>query len=249
MLERLDARGAPAEVRLLGADLPEPGRGDDVARAAAAAGRAGALARAARGRGQPLRPAALRRRAAAAALPARRRRLRHLHRHLLEDPLPGHPPRLGGGAAAGDGEGRARQAGRRPLHLDPDPVLRPRVLRRGPLARVHREPGRDLPRAPRRDGRGARAPLPGRRRPGPSRRAASSSGPPCPTTSTPATCWRKALRENVAFVPGAGRLRRRAAAATRCGSTSPAGSEEEIREGIRRIGKVDRASRSSSTAP
>ena len=85
-------------------------------------------------RGQPLRPAALRRRAAAAALPARRRRLRHLHRHLLEDPLPRHPPRLGGGAAAGDGEDRARQAGGRPLHLDPDPVLRPRVLRRRPLA-------------------------------------------------------------------------------------------------------------------
>ena len=116
-------------------------------RAAAAPGRAGPLARDAGRRGQPLRPAALRRRAAAAALPARRRRLRHLHRHLLEDPLPRDPPRLGGGAAAGDGEDRARQAGRRPLHLDPDPVLRARVLRRRPLARVRREPDRDLPAA------------------------------------------------------------------------------------------------------
>ena len=35
-------RRAAAEVHLLGAELPEPGRGDDVARAAAAAGRAGA---------------------------------------------------------------------------------------------------------------------------------------------------------------------------------------------------------------
>ena len=35
-------RGAAAQIRLLGADLPEPGRGDDVAGAAAAAGRAGA---------------------------------------------------------------------------------------------------------------------------------------------------------------------------------------------------------------
>ena len=67
-------------------------------------------------------------------------------------------------AAAGDGEDRARQAGGRPLHLDPDPVLRPRVLRRGPLARVRRRPGRDLPRPPRRDARGARARTSPRRR-------------------------------------------------------------------------------------
>ena len=48
----------------------------------------------------------------------------------------------------------------------------------------------------------------------------------------------KALRADVAFVPGAGRLRRRARGATRCGSTSPASTTTEIREGIRRIGKV-----------
>ena len=52
------------------------------------------------------------------------------------------------GAASGDGEDRPRQAGRRPLHLDPDPVLRHRVLRRGPVAHVHRRPRRDLPGAP-----------------------------------------------------------------------------------------------------
>ena len=69
-------RRAAAEVHLLGAELPEPRRGDAVGRAPAAAGRAGARARGARRRGQPLRPAALRGRAAAAALPARRRRLR-----------------------------------------------------------------------------------------------------------------------------------------------------------------------------
>ena len=57
-------RGAAAEIRLLGAHLPEPGRGDDVAGAAAAPGRAGPAARDAGGRGQPLWPAALRRRAA-----------------------------------------------------------------------------------------------------------------------------------------------------------------------------------------
>ena len=214
-------RGAAAEVRLLGADLPEPGRGDDVARAAAAAGRAGAAARAAGGRGQPLRAAALRRRAAAAALPARRRRLRHLHRHLLEDPLPRDPARLGGGAAAGDGEDRARQAGRRPLHLDPDPVLRPRVLRRRPLARVRRRPGRDLPRPPRHDARGAARALPRRGDLDRAARAASSSGRPCPSTSTPATCWPRRCATTSPSSP-ARPPTSTSAAATRCGSTSPA---------------------------
>ena len=57
-----------------------------------------ARARAARARGQPLRPAALRGRPAADAALARRRRVRHLPRHVLEDPLARHPPRLGGGA-------------------------------------------------------------------------------------------------------------------------------------------------------
>ncbi len=184
-------RRAPAQIRLLGAELPEPGRGDALAGAPPAPGRAGAAARAARRRGQPLRAAALRRRSAAAALPARRRRLRHLRRHLLEDPLAGNPPGLGGGAAAGDGEDRARQAGRRPLHLDPHPALRPRVLRRRPLARVRRQPGRDLPGSARRDGRARCAITSPPRRPGPSPKAASSSGRPCPTTSTPATCWRR----------------------------------------------------------
>ena len=47
-------------------------------------------------------------------------------------------------AAAGDGEDGARQAGHRPLHLDPDPVLRPRVLRRGPLARLRRRASREI---------------------------------------------------------------------------------------------------------
>ena len=155
-------RGPPAEIHLLGPQLPEPRRGIDVAGATAAAGRARPLTRDAGRRGQPLRAAALRRRAAAAALPARRRRLRHLHRHLLEDPLPRDPARLGGGAAAGDGEGGARQAGGRPLHLDPDPVLRARVLRRRALAGVRREPLRGLPGPARRDDRGADRVLPAR---------------------------------------------------------------------------------------
>ena len=183
------------------------------ARAAAAAGRAGARARDARRRGQPLRPAALRGRAAAAALPARRRRLRHLHRHLLEDPLARDPARLGGGAAAGDGEDRARQAGGRPLHLDPDPVLRPRVLRRGPLARLHRRAWCEIYRG-RRD-----AMLEALERHFPAQ--ATWTEPEgglfiwatLPDYIDTTDLLAKALRENVAFVPGAGRLRRRAAAA------------------------------------
>ena len=87
LLDRLAARWAPAEVHLLGADLPEPGRGHPLGGAPAAPGRAGARARGAGGRGQPVWPAALRGRASAAAVPPRRRRLRDLHRHAVEDPL------------------------------------------------------------------------------------------------------------------------------------------------------------------
>ena len=75
-------------------------------------------------------------------------------------------------------------------------------FREGQLARVHREPGRDLPRAPRRDARGA----------------ATRYFPPQATWTEPegglfiwatlppyidtSDLLAKALRENVAFVPG-----------------------------------------------
>ena len=88
-----------------------------------------ARARAARARGQPVRPAALRGRPAADAALARRRRVRHLPRHVLEDPLAGHPARLGRRAAAGAREDERRQAGRRPVLVVDDAVLRRRVLR------------------------------------------------------------------------------------------------------------------------
>ena len=122
-------RGPAAQVHLLGAELPEPRRGDHVGGAPAAPGRAGARARGPDLRGQPLRAAPLRRRSPADPLQPRRRGLRPLPRHLLEDPLARDPDRLGRGSATRAGEDRARQAGGRPLHLDPDPVLRPRVLR------------------------------------------------------------------------------------------------------------------------
>ena len=125
LLDRARRRGPPAEVHLLGADLPEPGRGDALG-ASGGGGWSRSPASASccvvednpygllRYEGEPRR----------AALLARRRRLRALPRHVLEDPLPRDPARLALRAAAGDGEGRARQAGLRPLHLDPDPVLR-----------------------------------------------------------------------------------------------------------------------------
>ena len=68
-LDRLERR--PAQVHLHGADLPEPGRHDDVARTPAPARRGRPRARAARAGGQPLRPAALRGRPAAAPVRAR----------------------------------------------------------------------------------------------------------------------------------------------------------------------------------
>ena len=128
------ARGTHAQVRLHRSDVPEPCRGHDVARAAAAARPDRRAARAARPRGQPLRAAALLRRPAPAAVRARWRRVRDLPGHVLEDPLARTAPRLDGGAAAGAREAQPRQAGRGPLLLDVRAALRGRVLRPARLA-------------------------------------------------------------------------------------------------------------------
>ena len=139
---------------------------------------------------------------AAAALLARRRRLRPLRRHALEDPLPRDPDRLGLRAAAGDGEARARQGRRRPLHLDPEPVLRPRVLRRGPLARLRRRALADLPRPPRRDARRARRATSRGRRRWSEPEGGLFVWATMPDYIDTTDLLAKALRENVAFVPG-----------------------------------------------
>ena len=97
---RARPRGAPPEVHLLGADLPEPGRRDPRPRSPPPARRDRPRARDPPDRGQPLRPAPLRGRPAADALLARRRRLRPLPGHVLEDPLPRDQGRLGLRAAA-----------------------------------------------------------------------------------------------------------------------------------------------------
>ena len=209
-MDRLDAEGRKPEVHLLGAELPEPGRRDAVAGAPAALGGARAQPRGPRGRGQPIRAAPLRGRSAAAPVPARRRRLRDLRRDVLEDPLPGDPPRLGGRAASGDGEDRPRQAGDGPLHVDAQPsTSRSSTSPRAAGATVRRQPlrrstGPAAMRCSRRSSATSR-----RRPPGPGPAAGSSSGPRCPDYIDTSDLLAKALRENVAFVPGRGRLRRR----------------------------------------
>ena len=140
------ARGPAAEVHLHDPDVPEPGRRDDVAAAPPAAGADRARARAARAGGQPVRPAALRGRPAADALLDGRRRVRHLPRHVLEDPLAGDPTRLGGGATPGAAEDEPRQAGGRPLQLVDDAAVRGGVLRGRRMAGICQLAGRDLPR-------------------------------------------------------------------------------------------------------
>ena len=157
--------------------------------------------------------------------------------HVLEDPLAGHPARLAVRPAAGDGEGGARQAGRGPLHLDPHPVLRPRVLRRGQLALVRRRPLRRST--------ASAATRCSRRSPTTSPRGRAGRGPggglfcwaTLPSYIDTTDLLAKALRENVAFVPGAA-----AYVDGRGGSSMrlnfSASAPDEIREGIRRIGGV-----------
>ena len=155
-------RGAGPEVHLHGPVVPEPRRRDAVAGAPAAARGGREAPRAARARGQPVRAAALRGRPAADALLARRRRVRHLPRDVLEDPLARPAARLDGGAAPGAREAEPRQGQHRPLLVAAHPALRDRLLRRARLARVPAHAHRPLPAAARRDARRAGRALPAR---------------------------------------------------------------------------------------
>ena len=237
LLDRLEAEGRRPKFIYTVPSFQNPAGVTMSAGAAAAAGRDRARARAARRRGQPLRAAPLRGRGAAdRCYTLEGGDYVHLPRDALEDPLPRDPARLALRAAAGDGEGRARQAGRRPLHLDADPVLRPRVLRRGPLARVRR----DAARASTASGATRCS------------RRSSASSPPRPTWSRPGRravllgdaarlhrhhrpAGEGAARER-RLRPRRRRLRRRPRRRARCGSTSPPQTEDEIAEGVRRIG-------------
>ena len=96
--------------------------------------------------------------AAADAARARRRRVRDVPGHVLEDPVARHPARLGRRAAAGAGEDQHGQAGRRPVHVDAVAADGRGVLQGGALARLRRDADRGLPRAARHDaGRAGRA--------------------------------------------------------------------------------------------
>ena len=85
-------------------------------------------------------------------------------------------------------EDQPRQAGRRPLHLDPLAADGAGLLRARQLARLRELAHRGLPRPARHDARRARRALPAAGRVDAPRRAGCSSGPRCPTSSTPPTC-------------------------------------------------------------
>ena len=199
-------RGPAAEVHLHGAELPEPGRRDDVAAPPEAARRGGARARAARARGQPVRTAPVRGRAAHSAASLDGGDLRDVPRHLLEDPLARDPARLGGGAAAGAREDQPRQAGGGPVHVhavaaDGAGVLRARDTGATTSSRSPRSTARAATRC------STRSPTTSRRRP-------SGRGPSgglfiwatLPDFIDTTDLLARALRENVAFVPGRGRV-------------------------------------------
>ena len=155
-------RRSHAEVHLHDPELPEPGGHDDVARAPARARADRRRAGARRARGQPVRAAALRGRAAADAVLARRRPVRDLPRHVLEDPVRRAAAGLGGGARSDPRAAEPGQAGRRPVLVVADAVLRRRVLRPARLAQVPHDPARALPAPAGRDAQRARG-VPARR--------------------------------------------------------------------------------------
>ena len=116
-------------------------------------------------------------------------------------------------------------------------AVRHAYFERGRLAGLRAVAARRLPPPARHDARRARRALPAPRRRGRTRRAACSSGRRCPTTSTRPTCWRARCSDNVAFVPGrAAYLDGRGGSSMRLNFSGV--DEDDIREGIRRIGEV-----------
>ena len=124
--------------------------------------------------------------------------------------------------------------------LAADAALRRRLLRASATGATTCGTLRELYRAPaRHDARRARRALPARGRRGRARRAACSSGRRCPTTSTRPTCWRARCARTSRSCPAA-----RAYLDGRGGSSMRLNfsgvGEDDIREGVRRIGKVVR---------
>ena len=170
---------------------------------------------------------------------ARRRRLRHLPRHVLEDPLAGPAARLGGRAAPVLREDEHRQAGRRPVLVVADaatsstPTSREGQLGATTWSRCATCTARRRDAMLEALGRA----LPGRGDAGRSPRAACSSGRRCPTCIDTTDLLARALQRNVAFVPGrAAYLDGRGGSSMRLNFSGV--DEDDIREGVRRIGEV-----------
>ena len=239
-LDRLEREGRQAEVHLHDPDLPEPGGRDDVAGAQAPARRDGAHERELlvlednpygllRYEGTP-QPDAAR---------ARRRRVRDVPRHVLEDPLAGHPARLGAGTAAGAREDQPRQAGGGPVLLDAvaaDGAARTSSRRTG--ATTSTPSPRPTALAATRCS--TRSPSTSPRRPsGRTPTAGLFIWATLPDFIDTTDLLARALRENVAFVPGAGAyLDGRGHNAMRLNFSAV--DEADIREGVRAHRQGDR---------
>ena len=240
VLDRLDARRAAAEVHLLGADLPEPGRGDDVAASGGGAWSS-----------WPARARCWSSRTTPTACCA-----------TSGEPLPPLYQLDGGDYVIYIGTfSKILSPGiRLGWAVAPPPVMEKIVLGKQAadlctstltqyFVREYFAEGRwreyveslvEIYRG-RRDAMldALERALPRRRRPGPSPRAASSSGRRCPTTSTPATCWPRRCATTSPSSPA--RPPTSTGAARNSMRLNFSGvDEDEIREGIRRIGKVDR---------
>ena len=152
--------------------------------------------------------------------------------------------RLGWAVGAAPGAARSSTSASRPPTSAPrrcTQLFVARLLRRrGDWRGLRRRAARPLPRAARRDARRAGRVLPARGDVDPARRAACSSGRRCRTTSTRPTCWRARCASNVAFVPGPRRLPRRARRLVDAAELLGRRTSDDIREGVRRIGKVVR---------